>query len=905
MFPYTSRVKCCVVIVVVAWGALASAETFIVTSTADGGPGTLRQAILDANAAAGADEIRFEIAGVGPHTLKVTSSSLVVSDDLTIYGTTPEQIENGIPRIKARGRLDLGVIFEIRARVECNGLAVANGDSNRGGAFLVAADMVLTLNHCELVANSARMGGGIYNSGTAIIRSTHIDFNRGGAVYNDHGIIIAENSTFNDNLFDPGIHNVGGNATLNECEISRNNRGGIVSTASSHISMTRCTVFGNQSPSAGSGIQNASVLTMVDCTIAGNLQENDGGGIFNTGEVNLANTIIVDNKASSGGGIYNVGSALLTQCTVRNNHAHQGAGIYHLGTSLQVSYSTMSSNTAARNGGALYASAGGPVKLINSTIAGNDAMSSGGAIFVLYTNLDLSICTISGNSSGGAGGGILLGAIMNMTNCILSGSSSENQPGGDCYRLGFDTVIDSGFNIVQDGSCINHPTSMAGDPLLGPLQNNGGPTETHALLAGSPAIDRGNCAGGTVTTDQRGNVRPAGHACDIGAYEAADVDGDGAVDVNDNCPLFANADQSNNDGDSDGDDCDDDDDNDGVLDRKDNCPFVANPNQMNSDMDPIGDACDEDDDNDGTLDGADNCAFIFNPDQGNNDGDPLGDGCDLDDDNDGTGDSRDGCPFDAVKTAPGICGCGVSDVDSDGDTTVDCMDACPTIPALPFGCPGTCLDSDNDGNCDVSDNCPHVVNSTQVDRDRDGLGDACDNCPDLANPDQTDANGDGAGDACVPLPPDADQDGVVDADDECPETPDGSDVNESGCALSQVDSDNDGISDDLDQCPDTAGGTTVGADGCQIMVIPMDSDGDGVADDLDNCPDIANADQTDGDDDGLGDACDGDEPEQEIPSGTGVGALRPLCGNGLCGTMGVLTFWPMALGLMLMRQRKK
>jgi hypothetical protein len=134
------------------------------------------------------------------------------------------------------------------------------------------------------------------------------------------------------------------------------------------------------------------------------------------------------------------------------------------------------------------------------------------------------------------------------------------------------------------------------------LQNNGGTTRTHALVAGSLAIGAGSNAlavdalGNPLTTDQRGSgfVRINGARVDIGAFEVQfpDTDGDGYVDPEDNCPTVANTDQLDTDGDGAGNACDADDDNDGVADGSDNCPLVANPDQADFDLDGIGDTCD-------------------------------------------------------------------------------------------------------------------------------------------------------------------------------------------------------------------------------------------------------------------------------------------------------------------------
>ena len=179
-------------------------------------------------------------------------------------------------------------------------------------------------------------------------------------------------------------------------------------------------------------------------------------------------------------------------------------------------------------------------------------------------------------------------------------------------------------------------------------------------LEGSPLID----AGISIESIPQEIV---GSAPDIGAYEYGaekweagiedwepnfypwdhinDIDKDGIIDEEDNCPLIENSDQNDKDEDGLGNKCDPDDDNDGILDEPDNCRLVANPDQLDTDGDGIGDLCDEDDDGDGVLDTEDNCPLITNADQLDTDGDGTGDICDTDDDGDGVEDTEDNCPL--------------------------------------------------------------------------------------------------------------------------------------------------------------------------------------------------------------------------------------------------------------------
>ena len=184
----------------------------------------------------------------------------------------------------------------------------------------------------------------------------------------------------------------------------------------------------------------------------------------------------------------------------------------------------------------------------------------------------------------------------------------------------------------------------------------------------------------------------------------ADGDGDGDADQYDNCPLDANGDQADLDGDGLGDACDPDDDGDTIEDGADNCPLVFNDDQANTDGDALGDACDRDDDNDGVPDdfgiGFDNCQFVPNPDQSDTDADGEGDACDPDDDNDGLADAQDNCHLVANS----------DQANNDGDVQGDVCDP----------------DDDNDGDLDGADNCQFVANASQANFDGDAQGDACD-----------------------------------------------------------------------------------------------------------------------------------------------------------------------------------
>ena len=152
------------------------------------------------------------------------------------------------------------------------------------------------------------------------------------------------------------------------------------------------------------------------------------------------------------------------------------------------------------------------------------------------------------------------------------------------------------------------------------------------------------CLGDDATGDSDGDqVCDSDDLC-LGNDASGDTDGDLVCDTSDNCPVDANTDQADADGDEIGDLCEADTDEDGTIDDDDNCPALANADQADSDLDGAGDACDDDDDDDGVLDTSDNCPLFANADQLDLDSDGLGDVCDGDDDGDGVGDALDLCP---------------------------------------------------------------------------------------------------------------------------------------------------------------------------------------------------------------------------------------------------------------------
>jgi len=349
-------------------------------------------------------------------------------------------------------------------------------------------------------------------------------------------------------------------------------------------------------------------------------------------------------------------------------------------------------------------------------------------------------------------------------------------------------------------------------------------------------------------------------------------------------------------------------DGDGIIDGNDNCPGAdqPNPDQADCDGDGKGDKCDSDFDNDDVNDGIDNCPpnkdICSNPDlatrqaelqksynpkpageteQGDVDNDNHGDQCDDDMDGDGIPNGSDNCESVANPDQK----------DEDGDGLGAMCDPDDTPPIV---------DDDGDTIDDAVDNCLGLSNTDQLDTDTDGMGDACD-----IDKDNDGISNDAEAAICsspIPLDPlkkDSDADGKDDGMDPCPCDPNVQ------CGIVteppvNTDADNDGVENVSDNCPSSSNASQEDGDGdgigdaCDLDNPDADTDGDGVKNGEDNCPSITNTDQTNQDSDSQGDACD-PEPDQSDGEPTGGGGGCSLhasiaMSNGL---------WALFLGLPL------
>ena len=313
------------------------------------------------------------------------------------------------------------------------------------------------------------------------------------------------------------------------------------------LTLQRVTLSGGFSSGDGGGVSNGGFSSGVCC----------GGGLHPGGTLTIKNSIISGNTANSfGGGIHDYSGTLTVEnSTISGNIANAGGGLYMSYATVTIKNSTIASNAAIHGGGVYnapgsYGAGGGSLTITNSTISGNTATDSGGG--VSSYGLTINNSTISGNTAINSGGGVdnslscfYCGyGVLTLNNSLIAGNQAAVGPEiQSATTLPLNTVIANNFNLFgSNGNAgvtgftpgptdIVPPAGFQLTQILGPLANNGGPTDTHALVPGSPAIDTvdpGGCRdsqGALLLTDQRGFARHVdGNSdgtirCDIGAFE--------------------------------------------------------------------------------------------------------------------------------------------------------------------------------------------------------------------------------------------------------------------------------------------------------------------------------------------------------------------------------------------------
>lgn len=424
---------------VLAAGGTAEAATFNVTNLNDSGAGSLRQAIEDANGAAGADAVTFQAGLTG--TITLTTGQLAITDSVDVQGP-------GAAAITVSGNNASRVFYLYNGSalidVTISGLTITGGLANIGGG-VVNFDENLTLDSVTITENTASGdGGGLWADG---------------------------------------------------------------------FSMN---------------------LTIQDSIISGNTAGSDGGGIYiedTGGPLLIQNTVITGNQAGDdGGGIYFYDpdtSLTIEGSTISGNTAgNLGGGIYLYDTdggTHGIRQTTISGNSAQAGGGLFLYGPDNSFAIENSTISGNQATAGdGGGIFLysFYNGMTLRHLTVAGNSATGGGGGIHTenNQAVVFNSIIADNTAGTNNDLSNGAEGGFDlnsTLVESpGTAAITD----NGGNILSQDPQLGPLQNNGGATETHLPASTSPAVNAGNNAE-SLPTDQRGVARPVNTTVDMGAVE--------------------------------------------------------------------------------------------------------------------------------------------------------------------------------------------------------------------------------------------------------------------------------------------------------------------------------------------------------------------------------------------------
>jgi hypothetical protein len=392
-------------------------------------------------------------------------------------------------------------------------------------------------------------GGGVFNRGTLILHDSTVKDNQatsGGGIYNEGGVVaLNAGSLVRDNfaLYGGGIYNHGGTLELNASHVNANTvgdgngGGGGIYNASGTVTLSNSSVNSNlvgDGANGGGMLNHAGIVTLSDSEVRFNWSYTyyntlrglgRGGGIYNdTGTLTLANSVVSNNPASgSGGGIHNgAGRLTLINNLIRDNSVSSypggsGGGIYNGGT-LTLVNNTISENTARGGGSPPRPGRGGGVYNSGTMTLTNNTISQNAAKNYNYGSYGGGICDNNGTAT--------------LVNNVVSDNSVDyyyDEDNDVLYGGGANcegAIISGGHNLDSGNTCgFAGPGDLSDtDPVLGPLQDNGGPTETYALLRGSPAIDAGSNAA-CPATDQRGEPRPAdgdgdGAAiCDIGAYE--------------------------------------------------------------------------------------------------------------------------------------------------------------------------------------------------------------------------------------------------------------------------------------------------------------------------------------------------------------------------------------------------
>ena len=498
---------------------VTTGSTYVVNSTADtsdadvGNPAcadgsghcTLRAAIMQANYTTGLDTITlpsgvYLLTRPGYDDDGDVVGDLDIADDLTLQGAG-----SNTTIVDGNGAVTGDRVFQILPTAKytsLGGLTIRNGQVDHGRLWDTGGGLTwagsknggyLHLNDVAIVSNTARYGGGLY-----------IEYSSVETVDLDHVNVHANLSTGNQG---------GGIAVYF----------GI--TTEPGFDLRYSQVYSNEAHGGGGGLAftgdpvpgGSNIVRIENTEIYSNTTSFWGGGILYNGTATVP-VIILNSQLhhnhvdGNGGALYTLAALVISNTTFDLNSADEGGGIYNVTGTLALNNSTLSGNIASRDGAGMYAFRG-RIQFNNTTIASNTV--------IVPTSTDYS----------GLGGGLFISttAVVSIQNTLLANNFHRYLPAtfvaddclGTLHLQGIDLI---GTGITANCSWAGHPFYLSGDPYLGPLQNNGGPTLTQLPLPGSPAIDAASDAA-CPSIDQRGWRRPldGDHdgttVCDIGAVE--------------------------------------------------------------------------------------------------------------------------------------------------------------------------------------------------------------------------------------------------------------------------------------------------------------------------------------------------------------------------------------------------
>ncbi|MCB9452479.1 MAG: DUF11 domain-containing protein [Anaerolineaceae bacterium] len=480
--------------------------------------------------------------------------------DTTFTGNTASY---GATIYNTGGQIGNPATVDILTSLFTGNTAVISGGTIHNEAELFVDDSSFTGNQVTDIPPFGSGGGAIYNTTfngqVEITNSTFTDNQayHGGAIsnYNASDIFIFNSDISNNRSFN--AFGAGGgiwsdnnaNLEIHDSRITNNQAlgtfgdgGGIYagSGLNSALILVNSVVSNNTATHDGGGIYMSSgngavVSNIINSRIENNTAPGDGGGIYKNGisPLNISGSIIAGNSVSTpngnGGGIFfdnptaNPHAHTITTTTISDNQAGEGAGLYSVaftGT-ITITDSTIANNTTITNGAVGEGGAGvdnqhGNIDITNTTISGNRVQTNAGALSgsgaaIHHGNggvVTINYSTLANNTSRD-GGGIRAQSQVTVSNSILMNTATN---GPNCNPVF--VITDGGNNFVDDGTNCPAGFIVSAALNLGALADNGGPTQTHALLPGSVAIDAtGNCG----LNDQRGVTRDA--TCDSGAYE--------------------------------------------------------------------------------------------------------------------------------------------------------------------------------------------------------------------------------------------------------------------------------------------------------------------------------------------------------------------------------------------------